>query len=115
MKWFISVAIQIAANALILFGASRLIDGVTIQENLGVLFIAGALLWAGNAIVRPIVSILALPLLIVTFGLFHFVITAFLLWGIDILMPQFEIANIVALLLLTAFVSIVGAIFSFVK
>lgn len=115
MKWLISFAAQIAINALILLAANRLIPGVTIEESVVVLLMAGFLLWAGNAIVRPIVTLLALPLMVLTFGLFHFVITAFILWGIDIVLPQLMIAGIFPLFLLTLFVSAVGALFSFVK
>jgi len=115
MKWLISLAAQVGLNALILLGANRIIPGVTIEESITILLIAGFLLWAGNAIVRPIVTLMALPLMLLTFGLFHFVITAFILWGIDIALPQFEIANLLALLLLTLFVSAVGSLSSFVK
>lgn len=115
MKWLLSLAAQVAINALILLAANRLIPGITIEESVIVLLSAGFLLWAGNAIVRPIVTLLALPLMILTFGLFHFVITAFILWGIAIILSQVVIAGILPLFLLTLFVSVVGGLFSFVK
>lgn len=115
MKWLISLALQVVLNATILFAANRIIPGVAIEESILILLLAGFLLWVGNAIVRPVVTLLALPLMVLTLGLFHFVITAFILWGIDIVLPQLSIAGIVPLFLLTLFVSVVGALFSFVK
>ena len=58
-----------------LFMASQLIPGVSIAGT-GTFILAALLLGIVNALVRPIAFILTLPLTVVTFGLFLFVINA---------------------------------------
>ncbi|MBU6411641.1 MAG: phage holin family protein [Verrucomicrobiota bacterium] len=56
------------------------------------LILASLLLGILNAFVRPILMFLALPLLIVTLGLFTWVINALLLYFVGVLMgPAFEV------------------------
>lgn len=56
------------------------------------LIVASLLLGILNAFVRPILMFLALPLLIVTLGLFTWVINALLLYFVGVLMgPAFEV------------------------
>ena len=58
-----------------LFLASRLIPGVSI-EGTGSFILAALLLGLVNAVVRPIMFVLTLPLTLVTLGLFIFVLNA---------------------------------------
>ena len=57
----------------------------------------GSLVWASlllgilNAFVRPILLLLALPFLIVTLGLFTWVINALLLYLVGIIIPHFQV------------------------
>jgi putative membrane protein len=54
-------------------------------------FLAGAVLTAINAIVRPLLIILTLPLTILTLGLFYFVITGICLRLAAKLVPGFAV------------------------
>ena len=69
------ILIRTAITMLGLFIASRLIPGVWI-EGTGTFILAALLLGLVNALVRPIVFLLTLPLTIVTLGLFLFVLNA---------------------------------------
>ena len=61
-------------------------------ENPADLIIASLLLGILNAFVRPILMLLALPLLIFTLGLFTLVINALLLYFVGVLMgPYFQV------------------------
>jgi putative membrane protein len=55
------------------------------------LLIASLLLGILNAFVRPILMVLALPLVILTLGLFYFVINALLLYLLSWLLPFFHV------------------------
>ena len=59
--------------------ASQLLHGVH-AAGLGSLLLAGLLLGVVNALVRPVLVILTLPLTIVTLGLFILVINGFTVW-----------------------------------
>jgi putative membrane protein len=72
--------IRLLVNAAALWVATRLVPGVTFTGNwipfLGVALVFGIV----NAIIRPITQILTFPLIIVTLGLFVFVINGLMLW-----------------------------------
>lgn len=63
-----------------------------------------------NFFVGWLLTLISLPLIIVTFGLFNLVINAILLWITDKLIEDFEIENftttIIAAILITAFIKL---------
>ncbi|MEO6210698.1 MAG: phage holin family protein [Gemmatimonadaceae bacterium] len=70
---------RIVITAVALWAATRLVSGITFQGNwiglAGVALVFGVL----NSFVRPVLSFLAFPLLILTLGLFTFVLNAVML------------------------------------
>ena len=60
-------------------------------EQVGNLLLASLLLGILNAFVRPILMLIALPLLIFTLGLFTLVINALLLSFLSVLLPFFHV------------------------
>ena len=62
-------------------------------DSFTAVLIAAIVLGIINAIIRPIVLILTLPINIVTLGLFTLVINAFMLWIVHLIVPGFEIAG----------------------
>jgi putative membrane protein len=71
--------LRLAINALALLAAVRLVPGVSFAG--GPLALAGVALVFGalNALVRPVLRLLSCPLLILTLGLFTFVLNAVML------------------------------------
>ena len=57
--------------------------GLITVHGLPTLIVAGLLLGLVNAIVRPIVTILTLPITVITLGLFLFVVNAFSLYVVS--------------------------------
>lgn len=70
--------IQWIANALSLYLLDILFDGITFTENKAIIITALILMFV-NAIIKPILKLLSLPLTIVTFGLFSFIVNAIVL------------------------------------
>jgi putative membrane protein len=66
-------------NALALFAATNFIAGFEVRSFYAAL-IAALILGLLNAVVRPILLLLTLPVTIITLGLFTFVINAGLVW-----------------------------------
>ncbi|AYE96103.1 hypothetical protein C0J29_16130 [Mycobacterium paragordonae] len=56
------------------------VGGNTTFQRIGIIFVVAVLFGVVNAIVKPIVQILSIPMYILTLGLFHIVINAFMLW-----------------------------------
>ena len=77
-------------NLLALVVAAKLIDGVRIQ-SLGMGILAAGILGVVNAVIRPLVLLLTLPINLVTLGLFTLVINAFMLEFVAYLVPGFVI------------------------
>jgi putative membrane protein len=75
------------------FVASYIVPGMSVNSIPG-LFVAALLLGLLNAFVRPLITLLSLPLVIVTFGLFLWVINAALLYFVGWLVrPSFQVAS----------------------
>ena len=83
-SWIINTA-AVALTVLILR------NHISYGEKLGNLLIASFLLGILNAFVRPILMLIALPLLIFTLGLFTLVINALLLILLTVLLPFFHV------------------------
>ena len=77
----------------VLLAVEILRNHISYEDKLGNLLIASFLLGILNAFVRPILMLIALPLLIFTLGLFTFVINALLLCFLSKLLPFFHVDN----------------------
>jgi len=77
--------------------------------------VAAAILGLVNAIVRPILLVLTLPINLITFGLFTFVLNAFTLWLASALTPAygFEIRGFLPALLGSIVLAIVSTIINY--
>lgn len=58
----------------------RFIGGDNTLQRVGIIFVVGVIFGLVNAFVKPVVQVLSIPLYILTLGLFHVVINAFMLW-----------------------------------
>jgi putative membrane protein len=86
----------LSAGALLL--VAHLVDGVHVS-GFGAAVIGALALGLVNAIVRPVMVLLTLPLTIVTLGLFLFVVNALMLWLVAALVPGMRIVGFGAALL----------------
>ncbi|MEP7132037.1 MAG: phage holin family protein [Acidobacteriota bacterium] len=72
--------LRLIINAAALWVATKIVPGISASAD-PVTFLAVALVFGLlNALVRPAVTMLTCPLLILSLGLFTFVINAFILW-----------------------------------
>ena len=82
--------IAVAVNALALWIANALWDGVSIHGAWAYI-IGAAVLGIANAIIKPILALLTLPLIIVTLGLFLLVINIAMVALAEWIAPNFSI------------------------
>ncbi|MCX5840376.1 MAG: phage holin family protein [Deltaproteobacteria bacterium] len=73
-----------------ILSAAYLLDGIEVRGFISAFF-AAAVLGILNAVLRPVLIILTLPLNILSLGLFTFVINAFLLKMASGVIPGFEV------------------------
>jgi len=58
----------------------RFVGADSTLAEIGVIFVVALIFGLVNAVIRPIVKIISIPLYIVTLGLFHIVVNALMLW-----------------------------------
>ena len=81
-----------AISAFALWATTQLVPGIEVRGLLPLLLAALAF-GLVNAVVRPVVALLSLPLTIVTLGLFLLVVNAAMLGLTALLVPGFHIAG----------------------
>jgi putative membrane protein len=84
------IAIAIAVNALALWVANAIWDSVDIH-GFWAYFIGALVLGIANAILKPILAILTLPLIILTLGLFYLLINIAMVALAEWIAPNFSI------------------------
>jgi putative membrane protein len=99
--------LRLLISALGMWLASAIVPGVYVA-GVGTLLIAALLLGVVNAIVRPMLVILTLPITIMTLGLFLFVVNAAMLGLVAWLLPGFTITGFWSALGASVVVSLVG-------
>jgi putative membrane protein len=105
-RWLIRWILNIAG---IIF-TSYIIQGFDV--TLLAAIVGSVLLGLVNAIIRPFVLLITLPINLLTLGLFTLVINGFMLWLVSTLIKGFDIQNfgtaILAALLITVFSSLIS-------
>jgi putative membrane protein len=99
--------LRAAVAALGLWLASRWVEGIGFADQT-TLIIAALLLGVVNALVRPLVLLLTLPITLVSLGLFVFVINAGMLALVAWLLPGFTLSGFRAALLGAIVVGLAG-------
>ena len=84
--------LAIVGNAVALF-ATTVVPGISFTGTWLQLAMAGAIFGLLNLIVRPLALILSIPALILTLGLFYFILNALLLWAFSRLLPGYTVSG----------------------
>src|SRR5262245_19720695 len=90
MVLLLRFVVMVAVNAAALWVAQALWDSVSISGFWGYA-IGAAVLGIANTIIKPILAILTLPLIIVTLGLFYFLINIAMVALAEWIAPNFSI------------------------
>jgi len=98
---------RLIITALGLWAAATIVPGVQIT-GVGNLVVAALLLGVVNAVIRPILLVLTLPLTVVTLGLFIFVVNGLSLALVAWLMPGFTLSGFGAAILGSIVVGLTG-------
>ncbi len=90
MVWLIRLLVLWGINVLALIVVDWMFDGVRI-DRWGSLLLGAFILMVGNAILKPILAILTLPLVLITFGLSYFALNVLMLALAEWVAPRFSI------------------------
>ena len=103
--------LRLILNAVAIIVAAYLIPGIYVASP-GAALVAALALAIVNAIVRPVLLLLTLPLTILTLGLFIFVVNAICLALVAWLVPGFGVSGFGAALLGALVISLVSWLLS---
>lgn len=99
--------LRVLITALGLYLATQLVSGVRIH-SINTLLLAALLLGVVNAVVRPVVFILTLPLTVLTLGVFLLILNAGMVALVAAILPGFHLAGFRAALLTWIIVWLTG-------
>jgi putative membrane protein len=87
------ILVRFACNAVALYVAAWVLKGITYGDQWWTLLIAAAVFTVVNMWLKPVLQVLSLPFIIVTLGLFLFLINILMLYITDWIVPDFEIRS----------------------
>lgn len=104
-----NIIIRWVINALALYATAWLLDGVHVS-GFGAAMVAAAVLAIVNAIIRPILILLTLPVNLLTLGLFTFVINGGLLLLVSRVVRGFEVSGLLTAVVASLILTVISAI-----
>src|SRR6201996_7697833 len=107
-------AIRWVSNVIALFVAAWILSGISYGNQWGTLFIAAAVFTLVNMWVKPLLTVLSIPFIVVTLGLFYFLINVLMLYVTDWVVPDFEIRSFWWAVLGAIIVSLVNGLMNLV-
>jgi putative membrane protein len=99
--------VRLLVNAAAVFLAANLVPGISVS-GYGTVLLAAVILGFVNAIIKPLLIVLTLPLTFLTLGLFIFVVNAICLALVAWVVPGFTIHGFGAALLGALVISVVS-------
>lgn len=109
----INLLLKWVAFALVIMFVAWIIPGITI-ENFWTAMVAAVVIALINALIKPLLIYLTLPINILTLGVFTLVINALLFMFAAYIVPGIEISGFVSALLGSILLSILGAAIAFI-
>lgn len=104
---------RLIINTIMLLALAGLFSQGLYVQNIWTAFLASIVLGVLNIFVKPILQILSLPLTFFTFGLFSFVVNAFVLWLTSWFVgPGFQFTSFGWAFLISLIMSFINAILS---
>ncbi len=104
------LAITWVFNTIALFSATWLLSGLSYGSDWWALLGAGLVFTLANFFLKPVLAILSIPFIIVTLGIFYFLINVFMLYLTHWIVPQFTIASFWWAVLAAIIISVVNGI-----
>jgi len=84
--------VRLAINVFALLVVEYLVPGFVLADIYAAI-VAAIVVGVANTFLKPVLQLIALPISILTFGIFAFLINVLLLWGSSLIVPGFSIAS----------------------
>ncbi len=110
MKFLFHVILAIASNVIAFLAAAYFVDGFTVTHDVRELIFLGILFGVLNLFLKPLMRIVLSPLVLLTFGLFLFIINVTILYLTDMLSVAVTVSGTLPLIFATAIISVVNGL-----
>ncbi len=107
-----NLVVRIFVNAVALWVAARLVGGIELSDQFWPVVLVAAVFGVVNALIRPLVLLLSLPLVILTLGLFTLVVNALMLLLTASLLDALAVEGFWPAVLGSLVISVVSFLFS---
>ena len=105
-----SLIIHFLAIAAAVYLTANIVPGVEVTGGWTTMLLV-ALVWSVIiTVIKPILHVLALPITIITLGLFTFVINALLFWAMEFIVPGFSVEGFIPALLGSVVLSVISGL-----
>ncbi|TVR58974.1 MAG: phage holin family protein [Gemmatimonadales bacterium] len=109
----LNLIIRLFVNAVALWVAAQLVGGIRLTDAFWPMLLVAAVFGLVNALIKPVLLLLSLPVVVLTLGIFIFVVNALMLmltgWLLD---PLIQVDGFWPALLGSVLISIVSFLFS---
>ena len=103
-----SLIAKLILNALAVYVAAYIVPGIEIKDAVVALIVA-IVLGLANSLIKPFLHLVALPISIMTLGLFALVINGLIVLMVAYLVPGFVVSGLLAATLFSLVLSLIGA------
>ncbi len=107
-----NLIIRLFVNAVALWVAAQLVGGIELAGEFWAIMLVAAVFGIVNALIRPVLLLLSLPLLVITLGLFTLVVNALMLMLTAALVGALSVAGFWPALWGSLLISVVSFLFS---
>jgi putative membrane protein len=91
----VKILVRILLNGLGVAAAAYLLPGIHWSGEIPALLLTGFVIGAINLVVKPVVTVLSCPLIVLTLGLFYLIVNGAMLALADALLPSLRIDGFV--------------------
>lgn len=102
------ILIRVGINAVALWAAAGIIGGISLERDFWKVLLVAAIFGVINAVLKPLMVLLSIPFIVVTFGIALIVINALMLLLTDAITDSLTIDNFGSALLGALVISIVS-------
>ncbi len=111
-----NMILRVGVNAVGIWAAARLIDGITLSNEITSILLVAVIFGLANAFLRPLVLMLSLPAVVLTLGLFILVVNTAMLaltaWLSDALTIDGVVPAFLGALLISVISWVLSGLFS---
>lgn len=107
------ILINLLVSGVAVFAAAYLLPGASV-DGFGAALVTAIVLGITNAVLKPILKLLTLPITIMTLGLFSLVINALIVMLVAYLVPGFAVDGFLTALLFSLLLSLISTGLNFI-